>query len=53
MAYLESRKFIHRDLAARNILVGENNLAKVADFGLAKVIKDDVYNPRQGMWASF
>lgn len=48
MAYLESKKFIHRDLAARNILVGDNNVAKVADFGLAKIIEDDEYNPKHG-----
>ncbi|XP_006021754.1 protein-tyrosine kinase 6 [Alligator sinensis] len=43
MCYLESQNFIHRDLAARNILVGENNTCKVGDFGLARLIKDDVY----------
>lgn len=39
MAYLESQNYIHRDLAARNILVGDNNMVKIADFGLARVIK--------------
>ena len=39
MAYLESQNYIHRDLAARNILVGEGNCVKIADFGLARVIK--------------
>ena len=39
MAYLESQNYIHRDLAARNILVAENNNVKIADFGLARVIK--------------
>ncbi|XP_054835038.1 protein-tyrosine kinase 6 [Eublepharis macularius] len=43
MCYLESQNFIHRDLAARNILVGENNICKVGDFGMARLIKDDVY----------
>lgn len=39
MAYLETQNYIHRDLAARNILVGEQNHVKIADFGLARVIK--------------
>lgn len=37
MAYLELQNYIHRDLAARNVLVGDNNVCKVADFGLARV----------------
>ena len=48
MTYLEAHSYIHRDLAARNILVGEGNVCKVADFGLARVIKEDIYNPREG-----
>ena len=39
MEYLSTKRFIHRDLAARNILVGENNICKVGDFGLARLIK--------------
>ncbi|KAL1128822.1 hypothetical protein AAG570_013356 [Ranatra chinensis] len=48
MAYLEQKQLIHRDLAARNVLIGENNIAKICDFGLARVIEDDEYCPRQG-----
>lgn len=48
MAYLESQNYIHRDLAARNILVGDANNVKIADFGLARVIKEDEYEARVG-----
>ncbi|XP_043833730.1 megakaryocyte-associated tyrosine-protein kinase isoform X1 [Dromiciops gliroides] len=36
MDYLEGKKLVHRDLAARNILISEDHVAKVSDFGLAK-----------------
>ena len=48
MAHLELHNYIHRDLVARNILVGENNICKVADFGLARLIADDKYNAHEG-----
>lgn len=48
MAYLEQQNYIHRDLAARNVLVGDNNIVKIADFGLARLIKEDEYEARVG-----
>ncbi len=42
MAYLESQQFVHRDLAARNCLVGEGNVVKIGDFGLARMIQVSV-----------
>ncbi|XP_053177914.1 megakaryocyte-associated tyrosine-protein kinase [Scomber japonicus] len=39
MEYLESKKLVHRDLAARNVLVSDDSVAKVSDFGLTKDLK--------------
>lgn len=47
MAYIAEQRMVHMDLAARNVLVAENNLVKVADFGLTRTLPDD-----QDYWQS-
>ncbi|XP_055353561.1 mast/stem cell growth factor receptor Kit-like [Paramacrobiotus metropolitanus] len=42
MNYLNSRSIIHRDLAARNVLVCQDHVVKIADFGLAKQMPEYV-----------
>ncbi|XP_048580114.1 uncharacterized protein LOC116615717 isoform X2 [Nematostella vectensis] len=36
MEYLAGQGVVHRDLAARNILVGEEKVLKISDFGLSR-----------------
>ena len=36
MAHLASKKIIHGDLAARNVLLADDNIVKICDFGLAR-----------------
>lgn len=48
MAFLESHGFVHRDLAARNVLVGEELIVKIADFGLSRVLEEDIYEAHEG-----
>ncbi|RMX43378.1 hypothetical protein pdam_00016103 [Pocillopora damicornis] len=43
MNYLASMKIVHRDLAARNLLVGDNKVCKISDFGLARGLEEDIY----------
>ncbi len=48
MAYIEQRNYIHRDLRAANILVSDELVCKIADFGLARLIENNEYTAREG-----
>ena len=47
MDFLHNKKLLHRDLAARNILVYDNNVVKIADFGFARYLDRKYYYRRQ------
>ncbi|XP_048047169.1 non-receptor tyrosine-protein kinase TYK2 [Megalobrama amblycephala] len=40
MDYLHSKRYVHRDLAARNVLVENEGVVKIGDFGLTKYIPE-------------
>ena len=48
MAYLEEHSYVHRDLTASNVLVGDGDVCKVANFRLARIIKEEIYNAQGG-----
>jgi predicted Ser/Thr protein kinase len=44
VAHLHRQGVIHRDIAARNVLLSKHGDAKVADFGMARLLKESVYD---------
>ncbi|CAH3172592.1 unnamed protein product [Porites lobata] len=41
MSYLSSKNIVHRDLAARNVLVGDQEICRVTDFGMARDVHQE------------
>ena len=39
---MASENLVHRDLAARNVLVGNDKIVKISDFGLTRNMNEDL-----------
>ena len=44
LVYLHNQKVLHRDLKPENILLSNDYTAKIADFGLSKILNDSIEN---------
>ncbi|XP_059350091.1 vascular endothelial growth factor receptor 1-like [Daphnia carinata] len=50
MEFIASKKVLHGDLAARNVLLADHGIVKIADFGMARQMKNYVYEMKgQGL----
>ena len=51
MKYLHSKNIIHRDLKPSNILLDDNYLPRIADFGLSKITEEQLAQFRMNTYA--
>ena len=48
MAFIGQKNYVHINLAARSIIVGDNNVVKIANFELAEEMEGGEFNPQHG-----